>query len=409
MRKLLPLLCALIANVAALNAQSPAQIRSSGDYLWAEGVDIRPSIADDQALDALIRKLSTTDIIPCEKSVRQALWRTYKTDLRNRSKTTTASSGSVIRYIAWRDVEQVFQPRWKKVKDLLGSAEKAAGNPDVARTYVYWAETYLSSLPSGEPELRRRAERLKTSLGRGRTDAVKMRNIEREVEAIRLALAPREPKPVTRAKPVATVPAVTRPSFGAEIASLTHSACLSPLPLDWSPGNAEMGFKNYSAETPSSSVADFSASALAGVEIGLVPTAGLMLCATGKKWGAYLSARSNFLSDASDYDCHSDGTASFGYIWPSGAVRKSRLAVSAGPVLVLRGRWSVYAGAGYGARTILWEDTSGSWARVTDLSSKGLLLEAGAIYRLNHLTFSAGISETAFSSVAVTLSAGLLF
>lgn len=422
MRKLLSCLFSMLLLTSALQAQNVARIRSSGDYLWAEGTDIMPSKADEQALDALVRKLAATDILQCGESSCLALWKTYRTDLRNCSKTVATPSGGIMRYIAWRDVEQVFQPRRKKVRELLASAEKSAGKPDVARTYAYWAETYLSSLPPGEQDLHNRLRRLKVSLGDGRTDAVKMRNVESEVQAIRLALAPKGNKSVKTEKSVPAVQAVpavkkTRQPFGPTVAELPHSGTLSPLPLYWEPGSRDMPSRREAGGSSGNSIAPrfFTASrypeiaALASVELGLAPAAGAMLSATWKNAGFYLSARSNFTSFGSDYDCFSDGTSPLGYIWPTGEVRRSRLALSAGPMFKLGGSWSVFAGAGYGAQTILWEDTSGSWARVSDLSSKGLLLEAGAMYRLNHLAFSAGISETAFSSVAVTLSAGLLF
>lgn len=92
---------------------------------------------------------------------------------------------------------------WKKSSATGGGnqqAQKSATqNPDMARTYISWAETYLASLPPGEPEVRKRVTEIRAKVGDGRTDAVHLRNIESEIGLIRKAL--RLPKPVVKDAP----------------------------------------------------------------------------------------------------------------------------------------------------------------------------------------------------------------
>ena len=188
----------LVLSVTA-GAQTVESIRSSADYLWAEGRDVRPSVADNKAVDGLLEKLSVSDILPAAEWVKGPLWKTYRSDIRNSTLTLVTPEG-VLRYIAWRDVEKIFVNRWRKVKELVQQAQKSATqDPDIARTYISWAETYLASLPPGEPEVRKRTREIRAKVGDGRTDAVHLRNIESEIGLIRKAL--RLPKPVVKEAP----------------------------------------------------------------------------------------------------------------------------------------------------------------------------------------------------------------
>lgn len=400
---------ALAMNLGAF-AQSAAHIRESGEYLWAEGTDLRPSVADGQALTRLVEKLAATDILPVEKAQRKAMWQTYTADLRACTQSTIAPSGSVMRYIAWRDIDKVFQPRWRKVRELIQSAEKAT-DPDKARTYAYWARTYLSSLPYGEPELRAKLAKLEAKLGPGRTDAVRMRNVETEVSSIAgaLAIKPAAPKPLAK-KPIAKptpvqAPTPQRAPFGIKVSPVASCRSLSPLPMPWTPGTSEL----KTQPNPRQAGTYWRWSALLSTDLCQAPAIGLTLIGCGKRFGFYASAKTNFRSSASSYDCLSDGSTSFGTIWASGNARQSRLCLSAGPVVRLSSSIRLYSGIGYGQQTLLWEDTSGQWAKVSDRSLEGLLLDAGLLYDWRHLTFGLGLNEISFSSLALTLSAGWTF
>lgn len=110
-------------------------------------------------------------------------------------------------------------------------------------------------------------------------------------------------------------------------------------------------------------VPDFSAGALAGVTLG--------------RFGIFGEFRSNFKGAASDYDCNSDGTTEDGYVWSGGEDATSRMQMSLNLSYRLFKPLSVYAGSGYGQKTLLWKDSTGNWARVSDLSYDGISVDAG--------------------------------
>lgn len=135
---------------------------------------------------------------------------------------------------------------------------------------------------------------------------------------------------------------------------------------------------------------------------------GLRAGVKGRTFGGYLAFRSNFVDSSFDYTCHSDGTIENGGIfWPGGAERTVSFAASAG-FLAQAATWlTFYAGVGYGSRKLLWQDIDGGWAEVSDWSAKGLALEAGAIFRWNRMTFSAGVSSVQFRTCSATVGVGL--
>lgn len=411
MRRLLAVILSAIIGCGAL-AQSASHICGSGEYLWAQASDVRPSVANRQTVAGLVDKLSATDILQVDKAQRKALWETYDSELLNVSQTTISPDGFIIRYIAWRSINKVFEPRWRKVRELVQSAQRTA-DTDKARTYIFWAETYLKSLPKDNGGLRGEVAKMKVKLGSGRTDAVRMRNIESEVAAILKALEKHQ-KP---AKEVASAPKKTTPTpqpavivpkkapFGVRITALEGAPEFSPLPLPWTPGSSNLAPAMNSGRRH----LYLRWSALLSADIGVAPAFGPTIIGCGKRLGFYAAAKSSFTTSDSDYECLSDGTTSFGTIWASGNIRKCRRSLSAGPVFRLTGSLYLYAGAGYANQCVFWEDSVSKWAEVTDLSHEGLLLEAGALYRINHFLFGLGVSETDSSVAALTLSAGWNF
>ena len=121
-------------------------------------------------------------------------------------------------------------------------------------------------------------------------------------------------------------------------------------------------------------------------------------------------------SEASSFDCLSDGTTATGFIWTSGRESSGAMSVSAGlsyALLTSHGPGTLslrlYAGAGYGGRTVLWEDVSGRWARVSDLSPSGLCADAGLLLDYGHLSLMAGLSTISFQTLGFELGLGFLF
>lgn len=111
---------------------------------------------------------------------------------------------------------------------------------------------------------------------------------------------------------------------------------------------------------------DFSMGAILGVSIGA-------------DWAVLLAGRSNFRQRRCAYDCLSDGTAGEGYFWGSGEKSVNRHQLTLDLSYALSGPVRLYAGVGYGVRTLCWKDSDGAWARVADRSVRGLALDAGLV------------------------------
>ena len=415
MKRLLIILLQLLASLT-LFAQTPRQIMAGGDFIWAEGKGGSPSEADAAATTALTEKLAATDILHAEYSVGRAAWSTYTADIRECSLLTYESDGAALRYIAWKDVPKLFSRRWRKVRELAESARVAmrSGKTDIARTYCHWADTYLLTLPPGEDALRADIARMKKDLGNGTVTAVRIRNVESEVRAIRRALSLDVPK-------VAAVDRTPAPVSPDNNSVAPDRSAISKLPQPEGklllssfiqPKEANLPAvsrkqQNIAPVTAKPQPASFKL--LATAEFSSSAAFGGRLIWQPGRFGPYLSARSSFSSKAADYTCRSDGSADFGFIWVSGAARCSRTAFSAGYTCQAFKFLSIYAGAGYADDAVLWEDFSAQWARVEDLSVKGLLTEAGIIVNIGRFNIGGGISLTSFSRPCFILDAGITF
>ena len=128
-----------------------------------------------------------------------------------------------------------------------------------------------------------------------------------------------------------------------------------------------------------------------------------------QKAGLYVHFDSNFLRRAADYSCTADGQTSYGQIWTTGRSEITRLSVTGGALWHPTNWLSAYAGAGYGARRLLWEDISGHWAEVSDVSCRSIPADAGLIFNFDHCALSAGITTLGFSRFDAVLGLGFLF
>lgn len=139
------------------------------------------------------------------------------------------------------------------------------------------------------------------------------------------------------------------------------------------------------------------------------PAFGAMTLLCGERFGGYLKFRSNFKASGYSYDCSADGTTESGYIWTSGRSRISKLSLSAGGAIRCGERLFVCMGAGYGRRLLLWEDSSGEWARVEGSSRSGLVTEVGALMRLGRFAVYTGVSAIGFRYLDAEIGVGLNF
>lgn len=126
-------------------------------------------------------------------------------------------------------------------------------------------------------------------------------------------------------------------------------------------------------------------------------------------WGAYAKYLSDYQSNSSSYNCTSDGKFSGGKMWLSGNTRTSSYMFSAGARKVIWKGLGAFAGVGYGSHSVYWEDVSGNWAKVTDSSIDGAIIEAGVSYTYKLLELFVGVSTISFGYNSLECGIGLRF
>ncbi len=139
------------------------------------------------------------------------------------------------------------------------------------------------------------------------------------------------------------------------------------------------------------------------------PSVGFMVIWNPKRFGAYLKATGNLKSPGHSYTCHEDGTTDNGYIWTGGEGHVSKMTFTGGGTFRCLGWLSVSAGAGYGRRTLLWMDSKGNFAKVSEPSAQGFAADLGAILNFGRFTAYAGVSSIAFKRLYPELGVGLVF
>lgn len=126
-------------------------------------------------------------------------------------------------------------------------------------------------------------------------------------------------------------------------------------------------------------------------------------------WGAYAKYLSDYQSNSSSYNCTSDGKFSGGKMWLSGNTRTSSYIFSAGARKIIWKGLGAFAGVGYGSHSVYWEDVSGNWAKVTDSSVDGAIIEAGVSYTYKLLELFVGVSTISFGYNSLECGIGLRF
>jgi len=148
--------------------------------------------------------------------------------------------------------------------------------------------------------------------------------------------------------------------------------------------------------------------ALAVAEVYPEFSAGAMGAITRGRFGGYVKFRSNFNKVASSYEALSDGTSGSSYLWTTGQKKSSVLNISAGAMANF-GHFYPYVGVGYGLRKVYWEDNEGLWAEITDLSHKGLCIDAGTVFSYEMLALSAGVTLIPSGYAAFEIGLGVRF
>ena len=153
---------------------------------------------------------------------------------------------------------------------------------------------------------------------------------------------------------------------------------------------------------------------MAGLQAGAYPSfnLGSFVAFCIGKFGFYLKGRTDLAGKAPDYSfsLNSDGTIEGGgKMWSEGGQLRKRAVATAGALFKV-GPIAFYAGAGYGNYRCFMEGPNEQWGLVSDLSAKGLSVDAGLMTGIGN-RFFAGIGACAtgfrYSELEVTL--GLRF
>lgn len=96
-------------------------------------------------------------------------------------------------------------------------------------------------------------------------------------------------------------------------------------------------------------------------------------------------------------------------IWTNGKSAMKELTAHAG-LLGGKGPILFYLGAGYGRRTVYWQDSDNAWAQITTASFSGISVETGGIVPLGRrICLGLGLETLAFKTLGVTGSIGIHF
>lgn len=426
MKKWLSLLLTVLLAAPGLGAQNASRIRLDTSYLQAEGHASTLHAADSAALAGLAVKIAArTGLSP-------ALGATYLEDLRRISSRIVEGRYTVLRYLRADETASVFAPRTERVRQMEIRAEET-GDPQFYTLAFVLAQS-IPSYPAGRLEkLRERS-----------SGTWSIENfISREAEAVLAALQPQAPDKPDKGKASSR----SGKEFGAatflsgaaeapERASATagtdsgHATVTDTVIVQRELGRIEVEHTFRRRDTVvvmpgfRKDVTDVSVpgtrrernpiqmQGFVLAEAGIYPdlTGGLMLGLGGTAWGGYAAVRSNFRTgSAAEYECKSDGSTDYGQVWTSGRRRNSRFSMTGGLWYQALKSVKIHAGAGYGKRTVCWEDTHGDWAWVTDYSGSGLALDAGIIFSYRRLSLSVGGEVIGFRQWGMQFGAGVNF
>ena len=138
---------------------------------------------------------------------------------------------------------------------------------------------------------------------------------------------------------------------------------------------------------------------------------GLMVAAM-RRTGGYIKAKYSFSNTPSDdFECNDVGmSGEDGEVqWSTGKTEKSRLSVTGGIVQRLWKPFYLYAGVGYGTRTLVWETVGGKWGKNKDHSLEGVEAEIGGILSAGPMVFSLGLQTNSFKYLEGNLGIGVIF
>ena len=140
------------------------------------------------------------------------------------------------------------------------------------------------------------------------------------------------------------------------------------------------------------------------------------------RWGYYAKAATNGSFTSNKYS-YTNGTITdytgAGYYEFDGTKKYSTYSFTIGGLKRVTDNFYLYAGAGYGSRTLLWkmnefsyvtfDKTSDAWVKYSDNSYQGIALELGGIIRYKKFIFSLGASSINAKSFDLAVGIGVAF
>lgn len=437
-------------------SQNPEQIKNNPEMIWAEGS------TQKEALDGITSKLAHAVGFTCPKSKFLSLMKTYSQDIRKYSHQITYN-GKFLRYINSRETSKLFSSRRQKIAELKQSAQSVqTSSPQEAATLYRWALTYLKSLPGDNSREISSLQGSLTSLQKKQGQAysqpsstvqTRMAHIDKETRQIAGILG----EPVPDIKSIPSQEPKPKPSnvsiADSGIKRTDYAPIQKAIPEDkkfdylrlFSIADTEYRINYFKRLEEEAQKNMFFEELLSSGKVAscpwVTPTAqwnravillqgglspefitGIMAGYNIRKAGAYASYKSNFTSVSSDRDILSSistselsGNSKVSLSMITGGLLYS-LATDYPPEYPKNGRINtmLYAGAGYGHRTVYWQDKSDNWAKVTDRTSNGIAVEAGVIYSFlntsaRNLSLSAGVHTINFKTVGFALGIGVNF
>lgn len=141
-----------------------------------------------------------------------------------------------------------------------------------------------------------------------------------------------------------------------------------------------------------------------GISVDKTLSYSLMVGYAGK-WGGYIKAKSNFVSDESTQTIIGEADVFFN----SEYVKSGRSAFSAGLLTRLVPSCYLYVGAGYGTKWVQWKDLSDKPVKIDDRSFSGFEPETGVIYKIQRFAISGGVSALFGKQTDIEASIGIGF
>lgn len=357
----------------------------------------------EDALKALMTQIGKS--VPFDNS---ALLDTYQADIAKWA-VEQNKNGRVQLDLSGTNLDRIFQARQNRAANILDQGRKAADD-SFRKVYFIWGWYYLSSLPPGHQLPGKEDLRQWLLEHRDIQPArlpVPMTHIEREVAAI-LSIVGDWDKSQVNTTPVPSAPIPVQepeevlPQREQVISVVASTLSQEALEAPETPALTVP----VAVEQPATATVPVRTSVLVTGGLAPEPVMGIML-SVQKEWGGILAFHTNFGSSRSSYEANSDGSrVDGGYVWPDGTVRVAHLGMAAGCSHVLGSHLSAYVTAGYAYRNVLWKDGDGQWARIRDLSDRGLTLSGGVFFHWQHLALSASVSTLSFQTLGVSLGIG---